>query len=96
MGSNAPIIVDDRAMHQVVGLDSGNGESSTATLGLEAEETPLLPDAKCEMRRPNALPEDTAAAVMEEGQAALIRILPGLFIRLLSGQAPNSCAHSAD
>ena len=35
------IVVDD--MHQVDGVDSGNGESRSAALGLETEETPLLP-----------------------------------------------------
>ena len=60
--SNMLFVVDD--MHQVDGLDSENGESSTASLGLEAEETPLLPDTKCESSRPDMLSDDTAAVVI--------------------------------
>ena len=65
MVSNVLIVVGD--MHQVDGLDSENG-SSTAALGLEAEETPLLPDAECESSRPKILSDDTAAVVMKKGK----------------------------
>ena len=83
-------------MHQVDGLGSGNGESSTASLGLEAEETPLLPDEECHSSKPNMLPDDAPAVVMEGEEAVLIRILPGLLIRLLFGQAPNNYALPGD
>lgn len=43
---------------------------------------------------PNTLPDDTLAVVMEEEEAALTRILPGLLVGLLFGQALNSCALS--